>query len=119
MIRAWRATTTGIPFDFKEADGKHRPRSSFGHVLTSPDVRLDGKGIARMIYVNAANAKLVYRTFSTKTGRWGAAATVAGNATTPDESGSLGAKRPARWFSTGMAVHKWCSCRAPTCGTFT
>jgi hypothetical protein len=87
VIRAWRATTTGIPFDFKEADGKHRPRSSFGHVLTSPDVRLDGKGIARMIYVNAANAKLVYRTFSTKTGRWGAAATVAGNATTPDESG--------------------------------
>jgi hypothetical protein len=87
VIRAWRATTTGIPFDFKEVDGKHRPRSSFGHVLTSPDVRLDGKGIARMIYVNAANGKLVYRTFSTKTGRWGAAATLAGSATAPDESG--------------------------------
>ena len=87
VIRAWRATTTGIPFDFKEVDGQHRPRSSAGHVLTSPDVRLDGKGVARMIYVNAANAKLIYRTFSTKTGRWGSATTLAGNVTIPDESG--------------------------------
>ena len=87
VIRAWRATTTGIPFDFKEVDGQHRPRSSAGHVLTSPDVRLDGKGVARMVYVNAANAKLIYRTFSTKTGRWGSATTLAGNVTIPDESG--------------------------------
>jgi hypothetical protein len=87
VIRAWRATTTGVPADFTEADGKHRPRSSAGHVLTSPDVRLGSNGIAHMVFVNAATGKLTYRTFSTKTARWGASTQLAGGATVPDESG--------------------------------
>jgi hypothetical protein len=67
VIRAWRADQAGIPTSFAEVDGASRPTSTGTDVLGSPDVRLAPNNIAHLVYVNKANAELVYRTFSTTT----------------------------------------------------
>jgi hypothetical protein len=72
VIRAWRGNRVGVPTAFAEVDCAHRPSATgIEHVLGSPDVRLGKKGVVHLLYVNETNANLLYRTFSTRSNRWG------------------------------------------------
>jgi hypothetical protein len=71
VIRAYRGNRAGIPTAFAEVDAAHHPASSGTHVLYAPDVRLDRHGVAQLVYVDQANDRLYYQTFSTSTDRWG------------------------------------------------
>ena len=71
VIRAYRGNRPGIPTGFGEVDAAHHPASSGVHVLYAPDVRLDRRGIAHLVYVDQATDRLYYQTFSTLTDRWG------------------------------------------------
>src|SRR5438477_438896 len=54
VIRAYMATDRGVPRGFAEVDGAHRPGSTGTSVLYAPDVRLDRRGIAHLVYVDQA-----------------------------------------------------------------
>ncbi len=71
VIRAFKAGGPGSPKAFVEVDAAHHPESTGTHVLYAPDVRLDSRGIAHMLYVDQASSSLYYRTFSTVTNTWG------------------------------------------------
>lgn len=71
VIRAYRANRPGVPTAFQEVDAAHHPSSSGVHVLYAPDVRLDRRGIAHLVYVDQATDRVYYQNFSTATGRWG------------------------------------------------
>lgn len=71
VIRAYRGNRPGSPTAFAEVDAAHHPTSSGVHVLYAPDVRLDRRGIAHLVYVDQATDRLYYQTFSTLTNRWG------------------------------------------------
>jgi hypothetical protein len=79
IVRAWKASTTGIPTDFSEVDAANHPVAAggTGNVIVSVDVRLDRSGIAQVIYVDETNGNLFYRTFSTLTDTWGSASVIA------------------------------------------
>ena len=72
VIRSYRARRPGSPRAFAEVDAEHHPKSIRTNVLYAPDVRLDRRGTAHMVYVDQANSNLYYQTFSTVTNTWGA-----------------------------------------------
>jgi hypothetical protein len=73
ILHAYRATTTGVPTAFTESDAAHRPHSSASTgLLPGLDVRLDGAGIAHIVYAdNSAPGEVLYVTYSTVTDTWG------------------------------------------------
>ena len=73
IIHAYRATTTGLPAGFAEADAAHRPKSTQANgLLPGVDVRLDGAGVAHVVYADDSSpGDLVYVEFSTRTDTWG------------------------------------------------
>jgi len=79
VVHAFRATTTGIPAGFAEADAGHRPHSTQANgLLPGVDVRLDGAGVAHVVYADDSSpGDLVYVEFSTKTDTWGTPTVVA------------------------------------------
>src|SRR4029077_7094925 len=70
----------GVPRAFAEADAAHHPSSSWTHVLYAPDVRLDRRGVAHLVYVDQATDRLYFQTFSTGTNSWGPQQVVGGDA---------------------------------------
>jgi len=71
VLRAYRATGSGSPRGFVEVDATHHPESTGTRVLYAPDVRLDRRGVAHMVYVDQAGSNLYYQTFSTVSNTWG------------------------------------------------
>jgi hypothetical protein len=86
VLRASKATTTGIPSAFSEVDGADRPvaAGTSTNVIVDVDARLDRSGIVHVIYVDETTATLYYRTFSTATDSWGTATAIATGVTVPD-----------------------------------
>jgi hypothetical protein len=73
-IRALRATSTGTPDGFAEADQAHRPTATSN--VWSLDAAIDGADIVHVLYIAQAGP-VIYQTFDTKTDLWGQAATIA------------------------------------------
>ena len=73
IVHAYRATTTGLPAGFAEADAAHRPHSTASTgLLNGVDARLDRAGVAHVVYQdNSSPGDVLYVTFSTVTNTWG------------------------------------------------
>jgi hypothetical protein len=81
-LRVYRATTTGIPTAFAEVatDDPAAPVAAAPLGLSGVDVRLDGSGVARVVFLRDTGpgaAAITYATFATGTDAWGAAEIVA------------------------------------------
>ncbi len=104
VIRAYRATTSGSPRAFVEADADHHPSSTGTHVLYAPDVRLDRRGVAHMVYVDQATGDLVYDTFSTVTNTWGAPSRLGDGALANPGFYSTPTRVYRNWASYGLVL---------------
>jgi hypothetical protein len=103
-IRAYRGNRPGVPTAFAEVDARHHPVSSGVHVLYAPDVRLDRRGIAHLVYVDQATDRLYYQTFSTLTDRWGARAVLGGGAVANPGFYATPSRVFRNWASYGVVL---------------
>ena len=104
VIRAYRGSRPGVPTGFTEVDAAHHPSSSGIHVLYAPDVRLDRRGIAHLVYVDQGDDRLYYQTFSTLTGRWGSRTVVGGGAVANPGFYSTPTRVFRNWASYGLVL---------------
>ncbi|HEY6886159.1 MAG TPA: hypothetical protein VI300_00230, partial [Solirubrobacter sp.] len=89
----YRASTTGIPSSFAEADTQHEPSASGtrvdGNTLSGGDARLDRNGVIHIAYFDTWATRALYATFDTATDRW---------ATTDEYLGDKAQDPPEFWF---------------------
>src|SRR4051812_30943890 len=104
VIRAYRANHAGVPTGFAEVDAAHHPASSGIHVLYAPDVRLDRRGIAHLVYVDQGDDRLYYQTFSTLTDRWGSRIALGGGAVANPGFYSTPTRVFRNWASYGLVL---------------
>ena len=105
-IRAYRASNPGLPRAFAEVDSAHHPASSGPHILYAPDVRLDRRGIAHLVYADQATDRLYYQSFSTVTNRWGARRELGGGALTNPGFYALPDRVYRNWASYGLVLDR-------------
>jgi hypothetical protein len=106
VIHAYRATTAGLPRAFAEADPAHRPTSTGTHSLYAPDVRLDRRGIAHLVYVDDAVGQVYYQTFSTVTNLWGPRRRLGGGAVSNPGFYATTARVYRNWASYGLVLDR-------------
>jgi hypothetical protein len=106
VIHAYRATTSGIPHAFAEADSTNRPTSTGADILYAPDVRLDRRGIAHMVYVDQAGDRLYYQTFSTVTNTWGLRRQLGGGAVSNPGFYATQDRVYRNWASYGLVLDR-------------
>jgi hypothetical protein len=106
VIRAYVARSRGVPRAFTEADAAHHPSSIGTHVLYAPDVRLDRRGVAHLVYVDQATDRLYYQTFSTGTNSWGAQQVVGGGALANPGFYSTPTRVFRNWASYGLVLDR-------------
>jgi hypothetical protein len=106
VIRAYLATGRGVPRGFAEADTAHHPSSSGTHVLYAPDVRLDRRGVAHLVYVDQATDRLYYQTFSTVTNTWGTRRDLGGEALANPGFYATPARVYRNWASYGLVLDR-------------
>lgn len=104
VIRAYRADRPGVPTGFTEVDAADHPASSGTHVLYAPDARLDRRGIAHLVYVDQADDRLYYQTFSTRTDRWGRRTALGGGAVANPGFYSTPTRVFRNWASYGLVL---------------
>jgi hypothetical protein len=104
VIRAYRGNRAGVPTGFAEVDAGRHPASSGIHVLYAPDVRLDRRGIAHLVYVDQADDRLYYQTFSTLTDRWGGRVALGGGAVANPGFYSTPTRVFRNWASYGLVL---------------
>jgi hypothetical protein len=102
-IRAFRATSTGTPAGFAEADQAHRPAAA--NPIWSLDAAIDAQDIVHVLYIAQAGP-VIYQTFDTRSDLWGAAATIA-NSPWPIRNSGLrqGSEGVSLAIDAGGVVH--------------
>jgi hypothetical protein len=102
-IRALRASSTGTPDGFAEADQAHRPDAK--STVWALDAAIDGNDLVHVLYIAQAGP-VIYQTFDTKTDRWGQATTIA-DSPWPNRNSGLrqGGEGVALAIDSGSVVH--------------
>jgi len=106
VIRAYRATTAGLPHAFAEADPAHHPAAGGANILYAPDVRLDRHGVAHLVYVDQATQRLYYQTFSTVTNTWGSRRPLGGGSVPNPGFYALPTRVYRNWASYGLVLDR-------------
>jgi hypothetical protein len=102
FVHAYRATTTGTPAGFAEADAIHRPVGQGD--ISVVDAAIDGADRIHLIWMDNSGP-LVYGTFDTSTDTWGASTQLANSAWPSSSSLRQGSEGVALALDSAGTAH--------------